>query len=175
MTLIELFFHFLLFSLLSIGGTVSVAPDMHRLLVDKTSMLTDTQFNASIAIAQAAPGPNVLFVTVMGYQAAGLAGVIATLSGIMLPSTTLSLAVSRWGHHRQDWPGVQAFKAGMAPITIGLLFATGWILTTSGSDVLPSPALLTLTVLSALLVWRTRLHLLWLIVLGACTGAAGWV
>ncbi|MFN5080052.1 MAG: hypothetical protein ACK5EV_04925 [Burkholderiales bacterium] len=48
-------------------------------------------------------------------------------------------------------------------------------MTTSGSEVLPSPALLTLTVLSALLVWRTRLHLLWLIVLGACTGAAGWV
>jgi chromate transporter len=105
----------------------------------------------------------------------GFAGVLGTFGGIILPSARLALAVSRWGHHRQDWPGVQAFKAGLAPITIGLLFATGWILITSGSEALPSPAVLILTVLSALLVWRTRLHLLGLIVLGACTGAAGWV
>ena len=71
-----LFAHFLLLSLLAIGGAITVAPDMHRVLVDGLGLLTDAQFNASIAIAQAAPGPNVLFVAVMGYQAAGLAGAV---------------------------------------------------------------------------------------------------
>ena len=69
---LALFGHFLLFSLLSIGGAITVAPDMHRVLVDRMGLLTDPQFNASIAIAQAAPGPNILFVAVMGYQAAGI-------------------------------------------------------------------------------------------------------
>jgi chromate transporter len=163
--------HFLLLSLLSIGGAITVVPDMHRVMVGQMGLLTDAQFNASIAIAQASPGPNVLFVAVMGYQAAGFLGASATLFGIMLPSTTLALVVARWGHARRDWRAVQAFKAGMAPIVIALMFSTGWILAaeTSGrSHIL-------LTVAAALLVWRTRVHLLVLILVGAIFGAAGWV
>src|SRR6185295_4353416 len=120
---------FLLLSLLAVGGAITVVPDMHRVLVEKMALLTDAQFNASIAIAQASPGPNILFVAVMGYQAAGLPGAATTLAGIMLPSTTLALMVARWGHARRDWRAVQAFKAGMAPIVIALMFSTGWILT----------------------------------------------
>ncbi len=169
--LIPLFGHFLLLSLLSIGGAITVAPDMHRVMVDEMGMLSDAQFNASIAIAQASPGPNVLFVAVMGYQAAGLAGAAATLIGIMLPSTTLALAAARWGHARNDWRAVRAFKAGMAPIVIGLLFSTGWIL----SAQTPGWHHVLLTVAAAVLVWRTRVHLLLLVGTGAVLGAMGWV
>lgn len=169
--LVALFGHFLLLSLLSIGGAITVAPDMHRVMVDQMGLLSDAQFNASIAIAQASPGPNVLFVAVMGYQAAGLAGAAATLFGIMLPSTTLALAAARWGHARREWRAVQAFKAGMAPIVIGLLFATGWILCaqTPGWHQIP------LTLGAAILVWRTRVHLLVLVGTGALVGAMGWI
>lgn len=163
--------HFLLLSLLAIGGAITVVPDMHRVLVSDMGLLTDTQFNASIAIAQASPGPNVLFVAVMGYQAAGFAGAAVTLTGIMLPSTTLALAAARWGHARREWRAVQAFKAGMAPIVIGLLFATGWILSAE-------PAgwhHILLTVAAAVLVWRTRIHLLALVAAGAVIGALGWL
>jgi len=170
-TLLNLFGHFLVLSLLAIGGAITVAPDMHRVLVDQLGLLTDPQFNASIAIAQAAPGPNVLFVAVMGYQAAGFAGAGATMLGIMLPSTTLALAAARWGHARAHWLPVQAFKAGMAPIVIALMFATAWILLDAGSNF--RLALLALT--CALLVWKTRVHLLVLIAAGAALGAAGWL
>jgi chromate transporter len=168
---VALFGHFLLLSLLSIGGAITVVPDMHRVLVEQMGLLTDTQFNASIAIAQASPGPNVLFVAVMGYQAAGLMGAGATLAGIMLPSTTLALAAGRWGHARRDWRAVQAFKAGMAPIVIALMLATGWIL----SAETPGWRHLLLTVAAALLVWRTRVHLLALVAAGALVGALGWI
>lgn len=168
---LALFGHFLLLSLLSIGGAITVAPDMHRVMVSQMGLISDPQFSASIAIAQASPGPNVLFVAVMGYQAAGLPGAAVTLIGIMLPSTTLALAAARWGHARRDWRTVQAFKAGMAPIVIGLLFATGWILTTE----MPGWRHALLTVATALLVWRTRAHLLLLIAAGALLGAMGWV
>ncbi len=169
--LMALFGHFLLLSLLAIGGAITVAPDMHRVLVGELGLLNDAQFNASIAIAQASPGPNVLFVAVMGYQAAGLPGAAAALAGIMLPSTTLALAAARWSHARREWRAVRAFKAGMAPIVIALMFATGWILTAQTRGwwhVL-------LTVAAALLVWRTRLHLLVMIGIGAIVGGLGWV
>lgn len=169
--LAALFGHFLLLSLLAIGGAIVVAPDMHRVLVEQMGALTDAQFAASIAIGQAAPGPNILFVAVLGYQAAGLPGVAVTMLGVMLPSTTLALTVSRWSHARAHWLGVRAFKAGMAPITISLLVATGWILTANT----PTTGLIIVTAAAALLVWRTRLHLLWMIVGGAIVGAVGWV
>jgi chromate transporter len=163
--------HFLLLSLLAIGGAITVIPDMHRVMVEQMGLLTDAQFNASIAIAQASPGPNVLFVAVMGYQAAGLLGAGATLLGIMLPSTTLALVAARWGHARRDWRAVQAFKAGMAPIVIALMFSTGWILAVET----PGWRHLLLTMASAVLVWRTRVHLLVLILVGAILGATGTI
>jgi chromate transporter len=166
-----LFGHFLLLSLLAIGGAITVAPDMHRVLVSEMGLLSDAQFNASIAIAQASPGPNVLFVAVMGYQPAGLAGAAVTLAGIMLPSTTLALAAARWSHARREWRAVRAFKTGMAPIVIALLFAIGWILTAET----PGWRHIVLTVAATLLVWQTRIHLLVLIAAGALVGALGWV
>ena len=51
----NLFVHYLSLSLLSIGGAITTASGMHRFLVDEQHWLTDAQFNASIAIAQAAP------------------------------------------------------------------------------------------------------------------------
>ena len=168
---LALFGHFLLFSLLSIGGAITVAPDMHRVLVDRMGLLTDPQFNASIAIAQAAPGPNILFVAVMGYQAAGILGAAVTLIGIMIPSTTLALAAARWGNARRDWLALRAFRSGMAPLVIALLIATGWIL----SAQTPGWAHTLLTIASAIVVWRTRIHLLWMIAIGGIIGALGWL
>jgi chromate transporter len=166
-----LFGHFLLLSLLAIGGAITVAPDMHRMLVGQMHLLDDAQFNASIAIAQAAPGPNVLFVAVLGYQAAGLAGALTTLIAMMLPSTTLALAAGRWGHAQRERRAVRAFKAGMAPVAIALMAATAWILAVET----PGRMHLAVTAITALLVWRTRVHLLALIVAGAVIGALGWV
>jgi len=168
---LALFAHFLLLSLLSIGGAITVLPDMHRVLVGQMGLISDQQFNAAIAIAQASPGPNVLFVAVMGYQAAGLAGSAVLLIAIMLPSSTLALVVARWGHARREWRPVQAFKAGMAPIVIALLLAAGWILSVQT----PGWRHLLLTAAAALLIWRTRIHLLVLIAAAAVLGAMGWI
>ena len=81
-----------------------------------------------VALAQAAPGPNLLFVPVLGHAIAGLPGAVVALAGMLLPSTTLALFASRWGRKRRDTLGVRAFVAGMAPVTIGLLAAAGTVL-----------------------------------------------
>lgn len=128
---------------------------MHRLLVQSNHFLTDVQFNASIAIAQVAPGPNVLFVAVLGYQTAGLAGMAATLLGIMVPSTTLALVASRWSAGRTtstSWRAIQAFKVGMAPITIALIASTGWILTVNVQEG-PDWRYILSTFFTAVVVW----------------------
>ena len=73
---LSLFLHFLVLSPMSIGGAITTVPEMHRFLVDQTGWLTETEFTTSIALAQAAPGPNILFVAVLGWNVAGLAGAV---------------------------------------------------------------------------------------------------
>jgi chromate transporter len=180
---LALFAHYLLMSLLSVGGAITTAPEMHRYLVDRQGWLTDPQFSASIAIAQAAPGPNVLFVALLGWNvglnAGGLPtamlGLAASMLGIMLPSTTLTYVAIRWAHENREVRAVRAFKQGLAPIVVALLIATGWILASGSNYAVRDWPIWLLALVSTVIVWRTKLHLLWLLGAGAVLGWMGWV
>ena len=65
---LDLFLHFASLSLLAVGGAITTAPDMHRYLVSEQGWLSEAQFTSSIALSQAAPGPNVLFVALLGWN-----------------------------------------------------------------------------------------------------------
>jgi chromate transporter len=167
-----LFGHFAVLSLLAVGGAITTVPEMHRYVVGQQGWLNDAQFTASVALAQAAPGPNVLFVAVIGFNVAGLAGVAATLLGTLLPSTALALAAARLGSRYRQARATRAFTAGLAPLTVGLLLATGWILL---EPTRTAPAAWALVALTLLVMQRTAWSPLWPIAAGAAAGMAGWV
>lgn len=175
--------YYLSLSLLTVGGAIATAPDMHRFLVDRQAWLTDPQFNASIAIAQAAPGPNVLFIGLLGWNvglnaggwALGLLGMVLCLLGVMLPSTLLTWGAARWAHRNRGLRVVRAFKQGMTPVVLGLLLATAFVLGTAHGSFAESWRLWAVSAACMLLVWRTRIHLLWLLGAGALLGAMGWI
>lgn len=174
--LLGLFLHFLTLSLLAVGGAITTVPEMHRFLVDKVGWLTDTQFTASIALAQAAPGPNILFVAVLGWNVAGLQGALASMAGILLPSTTMVIAATRWARNNREHRAVRAFSSGMTPLTLGLMLATGWLL---ALPFLKADAhrtgTLVLIVATVLLTLKTRLGLVWMVLAGGVLGALGLV
>ena len=186
-----LFTHFASLSLLAVGGAITTAPDMHRYLVLQNGWLSEAQFTSSIAISQAAPGPNVLFVAVLGWNvglnagggpSAGwvawvlaLFGVLVTMVAILLPSSVLTYTATRWAHQNRELRAVRAFKTGMAPIVIALLIATGWLLTGSHEHPARDWPLWLLTAATTVLVWRTKMHLLWMIGAGGLLGALGLV
>lgn len=180
---LNLFMHYLSLSLLAVGGAITTAPDMHRYLVEQQTWLSESQFNSSISIAQAAPGPNVLFIALLGWNVGinaggiftGILGMCATMIGILLPSTTLTYLAASWGHRNRGLRSVRAFKQGMAPIVIALLIATGWVMASAHPDPVTDWRLWLLTIAVTLLVWRTRIHLLWLLAIGAALGWLGWV
>ena len=119
---VHLFVYYLTLSLMSVGGAIATAPDMHRHLVVDQGWLTDLQFNNSIAIAQSAPGPNVLFVALFGWNIGmnaagnapggwmlGLLGLFVCLLGVLLPSSTLTWVAIRWAQrHREREKGARA-------------------------------------------------------------------
>ncbi|MDE2605053.1 MAG: chromate transporter [Burkholderiales bacterium] len=180
---LALFLHYATLSLLCVGGAITTAPDMHRFLVDEKAWLTDPQFSASIAIAQAAPGPNVLFNALMGWNVGlnagslwtAALGMVLCMSGIMLPSSLLVYLTSQWSHRNRELRAVRAFKQGMAPVVVALLLSTGWILATGEGYALSHWRSWALTLVTALIVWRTRVHLLWLLGAGALLGWFGWI
>ena len=180
---LALLVHYLSLSLLCVGGAITTAPDMHRFLVQEKGWLTDPQFSASIAIAQSAPGPNVLFTALMGWNVGlnagslgtALLGMLLALGGIMLPSSVLVYLTAQWSHSNRDLRAVRAFKQGMAPLVVALLVATGWILATANGYALANWPGWAITIVTALIVWRSRVHLLWLLGAGAVLGWMGWV
>jgi chromate transporter len=186
---VSLFLHFVSLSLLAVGGAITTAPDIHRYLVDEQHWLTHYQFTSSVAIAQGAPGPNVMFVALMGWNvgmnaAAGMSptptmlyavmlallGVLVTMVGIIVPSATLTFFSTQWAHKNRDLKGVRAFKAGLAPLVMSLLVATGWLLTGNHDNYLEDWPMWALAAVTTVIVWRTQTHLLLLLSVGAVLG-----
>lgn len=168
--LLQLTAHFAVLSLLAVGGAITSASDMQRYLVVERGWIDALQFNASVAIAQAAPGPNILFVALLGWSVAGPLGMLATMAGIMGPSSVLTFIVGRLRHTRQDTLPVRAFSVGLAPLTIGLLLATGWVLALPSLD---RPMALLLLPATVLFMLKTARSPLWMIAVGAVVGALG--
>ena len=175
---LSLFGHYLMLSMLSVGGPIATTSEMHRYLVDQQHWLTASQFNQSIALAQAAPGPNMLFVALMGWNigmntgsvAAALVGVIVTMLGILLPSSIVMIVTAQWGHRNRELRAVRAFRQGMVPVVIALLLSTSWILGSATGQWHKDWPLWLLSVVSGFILWRTKVHLLWILGAGALLG-----
>lgn len=164
---VDLFLEFTLLAFVAFGGATALLPEMHRVVVENHHWLDDTTFTHLYAIAQAAPGPNVLVVTLIGWKVAGLAGALAATLAMCLPmSVVIYLLYDRWESFAGK-PWQRAIQIGVAPLAVGLIFSGAALIAQSAGLGWAAWALVVLTVLINL---RTKLHPLWLIALGAALG-----
>ena len=168
----ELFLEFALLSFVAFGGATALLPEMHRVVVENHHWLDDTTFTHLYAIAQAAPGPNVLVVTLIGWEIAGLAGALAATLAMCLPmSIVIYLLIDRWeGFAGKRWQ--KAIGLGVAPLAVGLIFSGATLIATSAGLSLAG-WILAAAVVFANLRFR-ELHPLWLIAAGAVLGISGF-
>ena len=161
-----------LMSLLAIGGANSTIPEMHRIAVEVRHWMTDAQFADMFAISQLSPGPNVLIVTLIGYHVAGIAGALVATFAMCGPSAVFAYFVSNMltRSSQSAWPGI--LQAARVPISIGLMCASGLVLTLA-SDRTWIAAVLTIG--AAVVAFMTRLNPLWVLVVGGLLGFAGIV
>jgi chromate transporter len=170
--LADLLVHFGMLSLLSIGGVLATAPEMNRYLVGERGWMSGDEFTGSIALAQAAPGPNMLFVTLLGWQAAGFPGALAATVGTLLPSSLLALWGGRWVRSNEATTVVVALRRGLTPIAIGLTAGAGWVVASGAAS--GDGRLWAVTAAAAAVMLGTRINLVWVIGGGAVLGAVGW-
>lgn len=171
-TLVDLFLHGALWSLLAVGGMNATLADIQRYAVDTRHWVTDQQFVTFFSITQAAPGPNGMGVALIGFQAAGLAGALVTTFAKIAPSALVAYFVSDWVEQRNDSRVVTAVRRGLAPATVGLLASAAYVF---AREIDLNVARILLTALTALIAFRTKLNPIWLVVVGAVLGLIGVV
>ena len=171
-TLLTLAWTFALMSLLSIGGANSTIPEMHRVAVEVQRWMTDAQFADMFAIAQLSPGPNVLIVTLIGFHVAGVIGALIATFAMCGPSAVLAYYVSNVMARSSHSPWPALLQTALVPLSIGLMCASGFVLTlTVGTSWVAAAVTLSAAVLAIV----TRLNPLWMLAAGGLLGFAGFV
>lgn len=156
-------------SLVSVGGGIAVLPEMHRLVVEVHGWMSDADFARRFALAQAAPGPNVLVVGLFGWHVGGVAGMLTAVVAMTLPTSLLAFGFSRLRARLAGRFWLRVTERGLVPVAVGLIGASGLILA-QGTATGWMPAVLTAS--SALFVWRTDYSPLWVLGAGAVLGVA---
>jgi chromate transporter len=159
-------------SLLAFGGANAIVPELHRQVVDVMHAMTDAEFTNLFALAQTAPGPNVMILSLVGWRLAGTAGLaIATLATVV-PTSVLALATGRFLSQARDSRVLKAIRAGLVPLAVGLILASGVVLARAADR---NALTLAITVLAALAMTLTRINPIWLMLGAAGAGMAGSV
>ena len=166
----ELFLEFALLSFVAFGGATALLPELYRVVVEQHHWMDATTFAHMYAIAQAAPGPNVLVVTLIGFHVAGIAGGIVATAAMCGPTAAVAYFVSHTMDRSRDaqWPHL--VQAALVPVSIGLMAASAMILGLSAGQSWVAGALV---VVSTLVTLFTRMHPVLMLVVGGCLGFAG--
>lgn len=171
-SLLTLAWTFGLMSLLAIGGANSTIPEMHRVSVEVNHWLTDSQFADMFAISQLSPGPNVLIVTLIGYQVAGVLGALVATFAMCGPAGALAYYVNHLLERSRHSPWPALIQSALVPLSIGLMCASGYILTLTVDTTWVAAAI---TIIAAAVAMFTGLNPLWMLAIGGVLGFAGLI
>lgn len=154
-------------SVMSIGGANATLPEIHRQTVDVLHWMDDATFANLVAIGQAAPGPNVLIVSIIGWHIAGIAGLLVATFAVVLPSSLMAVAIGRAmdRYSTQSWIAVVRFA--LAPIAVGFMLASGYVMTRVTYEGVSSIAIVVCVVFA---IYRTKVSPVWAIAAGALIG-----
>jgi chromate transporter len=157
-------------SLLAFGGGNTILPEMQRQVVDVHHWMSARDFSAMFALAQAAPGPNMMVVTLVGWHVAGWPGVLVTSLAKFGPSSIITgLAMQVWKRFK-DSPWRRVVQTGLVPVTVGLVCASASLITQASDH---EWALAAITAICAAMTLTRRIHPLWALAFGALAGWSG--
>jgi len=166
-TLIALALIFSELSVLAFGGGNTILPEMQRQVVEIHHWMSAEEFSALFALGQAAPGPNLMVVTLVGWHVAGWAGMLVTTLAKFGPSSILTIfALHAWERFK-DKPWRRVVQAGLLPVTAGLVAASAALIAHASDTNL---LLAAITAVTAALAVKTKIHPLWLLFGGSMAG-----
>jgi chromate transporter len=165
--MLQIAFYFALLSLVSVGGIPSVMPEMQRLVVDVRGWMSAAEFTQLFAVAQAAPGPNVLVTALIGWKVAGISGGLVALAAFCAPAGVLAYSIGGYWDRMRDAPWRKVLQRALIPVTVGFVVSGGYVLATP-QGLEWKTALIALA--SAAVLYATRLNPLWILAGGGVLG-----
>jgi len=159
-------------SLLAFGGANAVIPEMQRQVVDVHHWMSAREFASLYALAQAAPGPNMMVVSLVGWRVAGLWGALVTTGAVAAPSSILTLLVSGVWYRFKDANWRKVLQAGLQPVSAGLIMASAALLVETTVVDWTAAAV---TIVATGLFMFTKLHPMLILAAAAAAGAIGLV
>jgi chromate transporter len=170
-TLVSLAAIFSQLSLLAFGGGNTILPEMQRQVVDVHHWMPASEFSALFALAQAAPGPNLMIVTLVGWHVAGWAGMLVTSVAKFGPSSLVTIvALHAWDRFK-DRPWRRHAQSGLIPVTAGIVAASATLIAQASN---PTAIAWAITAFTAVMALKTRIHPLWLLAAGSLIGLTGF-
>ena len=166
-TLLELFWRFLVISLVAFGGGGATISLVERTSVADQGWITAEQFAAAVTFGYITPGPILIMAAFVGYHAAGLAGAGAATIGVFIMPWALAAAAAHQLRAYMRHPRLRGFGQGAAPAVIGLLVVTVISLARSG---LSNWGYLAIAVIAGALAVRTKLQPTLVLLVGAALG-----
>lgn len=154
-------------SLMAFGGGVSILPEMQRQVVDVHHWMSAQEFSALFAMAQAAPGPNMMVVPLIGWHVAGWAGLLVSSVAKFGPSSLVTLLVMNAWKRFKDKPWRRIVQTGLVPVTVGLVAASGLLIAEASAT---NWRLAVLILLATVFGMSKRIHPLWVLAGGALLG-----
>lgn len=155
-------------SLLAFGGGNAILPEMQHQVVEIHHWLTATEFSTMFALAQAAPGPNMMIVPLVGWHVAGPAGLIVTSIAKFGPSSVVAVLALKFWEKFKDHSLRARFEKALKPITVGLVLVSAWIIADAAAQNL---LLIGIVIIATLLSMFKKIHPLWVMAFGAVVGA----
>lgn len=163
--------HLALLSSISFGGFPTVLPDVRAFVVFSQGWMTDTEFTNIFATAQAIPGPNmILMMGLIGWKVWGFPGALAGATATFVPPCAIYFAAFRLWDRFRDARWQRSVRAGFAPVTVGLIMASGIVMARAADTGWAAAAL---TGLAAGTLLATRLNPIWVLAAGGMLGGFG--
>lgn len=167
--IVELFWRFVLISLLAFGGGQAALPLVERIAVAETGWVSPSDFAAAVAFGYVTPGPVLILASFVGYRAAGLLGALSATLGVFLMPWALAALAAHALRRVLQHPWLRGFGRGAGPAVVGLLGVTALSLARNTFAGWPYALIAALALLLAL---GTKLHPLAILMGGGILGTA---
>lgn len=167
MVLFSLALVFTQLSVLAFGGGNAILPELQYQVVTLHQWMTAEQFSAMFAMAQAAPGPNMMIVPLVGWHVAGFWGLLVTSLAKFGPSSIITIYALKFWNKFKDHPFRAKFEIALKPITVSLVLVSAWVIAQAS---VTNVWLIAIVIATIALNLVKNVHPVWCMLVGACAG-----
>ncbi|HTF03460.1 MAG TPA: chromate efflux transporter [Bacteroidia bacterium] len=151
------------------GGGYVFIPTMEKVVVHEMFWMTTREFTEGIALGQITPGPIMISSVFIGWKVAGLKGAATAAIALFVPPAVVMYVAQHYLQRIKANATAEAALRGVRPAVIGMIFASVWVVFSSGQVDFFAAGIF--VVIFAVAVWKNPEPIFMIL----ASGVAGWL